>query len=55
MVDFVQASKDLPVFLIAYSEHAPMTLELRDLLAKLQVKMEEVGSLAQLMLSPNPN
>ncbi|MFZ8872382.1 MAG: hypothetical protein ACO2YW_04395, partial [Candidatus Nanopelagicaceae bacterium] len=35
MVDFVQASKDLPVFLIAYSEHAPMTLELRDLLAKL--------------------
>jgi putative thioredoxin len=35
MVDFVQASKDLPVFLIAYSERAPMTLELRDLLAKL--------------------
>lgn len=35
MVDFVQASKDLPVFLIAYTERAPMTLELRDLLAKM--------------------
>jgi putative thioredoxin len=35
MVDFVQASKNLPVFLIAYTERAPMTLELRDLLAKM--------------------
>lgn len=35
MTDFVQASKELPVFLVAYTERAPMTLELRDLLAKL--------------------
>lgn len=42
MTDFVQASKDLPVFLVAYTERAPMTVELRDLLAKLAI--EDKGS-----------
>jgi putative thioredoxin len=42
MADFVQASKELPVFLTAYTERAPMTIELRDLLAKLA--SEDKGS-----------
>ena len=33
--DFVQVSKVKPVLLLAYTERAPQTLELRDLLAKL--------------------
>jgi putative thioredoxin len=42
MADFVQASKELPVFLIAYTDRAPMTVELRDLIAKLAA--EDKGS-----------
>ncbi len=38
MSDFVQASKELPVFLIAYTERAPITIEMRDLLAKLSLE-----------------
>ena len=33
--DFVQVSKVKPVLLLAYTERAPQTLELRDFLAKL--------------------
>ena len=42
MDEFVQASKSLPVFLIAYTDRAPLTVELRDLLAKLAI--EDKGS-----------
>lgn len=42
MTDFVQASKEKPVLLVAYSDRAPMTIELRDILAKLAT--EDGGS-----------
>jgi putative thioredoxin len=35
LTDFVQISKTKPVLLVAYTDRAPQTLELRDLLAKL--------------------
>ncbi|NCX35968.1 MAG: thioredoxin [Actinobacteria bacterium] len=35
MSDFVQASKEKPVFLVAYTERAAVTVEIRDLLAKM--------------------
>jgi len=35
MVDFVQASKEKPVFLVAYTERAAVTVEIRDVLAKI--------------------
>ena len=40
--DFVQVSKERPVFLIAYTERAPTTVELRDLIAK--IASEDGGS-----------
>lgn len=42
MADFVQASKAKPVFLVAYTERAALTIEIRDLLAKMAV--EDKGS-----------
>jgi putative thioredoxin len=35
LTDFVQVSKEKPVILLAYTDRAPQTIELRDLLAKL--------------------
>lgn len=42
MTDFVQASKEKPVFLVAYTERASVTVEIRDLLAKIAI--EDKGS-----------
>jgi len=42
MTDFVQASKDKPVFLVAYTDRAAVTVEIRDLLAK--IALEDKGS-----------
>jgi putative thioredoxin len=42
MTDFVQASKEKPVFLVAYTERAAVTVEIRDLLAK--IALEDKGS-----------
>ncbi|MFM8962126.1 MAG: tetratricopeptide repeat protein [Actinomycetota bacterium] len=42
MTDFVQASKEKPVFLVAYTERAAVTVEIRDLLAKIAI--EDKGS-----------
>jgi putative thioredoxin len=42
MTDFVQASKEKPVFLVAYTERAAITIEIRDLLAK--IALEDKGS-----------
>jgi putative thioredoxin len=42
MTDFVQASKEKPVFLVAYTDRAAVTVEIRDLLAK--IALEDKGS-----------
>ena len=42
MTDFVQASKEKPVFLVAYTDRAAVTVEIRDLLAKIAI--EDKGS-----------
>lgn len=38
MTDFVQISKQKPVFLVAYTDRAAVTVEIRDLLAKLALE-----------------
>ena len=38
MTDFVQISKEKPVFLVAYTDRAAVTVEIRDLLAKLALE-----------------
>jgi len=42
MTDFVQASKEKPVFLVAYTDRAAVTVEIRELLAK--IALEDKGS-----------
>jgi putative thioredoxin len=42
MTDFVQTSKEKPVFLVAYTDRAAVTVEIRDLLAK--IALEDKGS-----------
>ena len=38
MTDFVQISKEKPVFLVAYTDRAAVTVEIRDLLAKISIE-----------------